>query len=155
MDIQHEILSFDANTGSILVRYFSKEVPDGLSYNIDLPVEGGVYPDSSEIEDLIVAMRPVGQLRRATNLKSINVPPHLILLPMAIPVVNSDKQAELRDQRNVLLAQSDWTQLTDAPLTDEERDVWVEYRQELRDLPEQEGFPDSIILPVFPQMEPR
>ena len=37
--------------------------------------------------------------------------------------------------RNRQLATSDWTQLPDSPLTDEERATWAKYRQELRDLP--------------------
>jgi hypothetical protein len=37
--------------------------------------------------------------------------------------------------RNLQLATSDWTQLLDAPLTDEKKAEWAKYRQELRDLP--------------------
>jgi len=47
------------------------------------------------------------------------------------------KQYVLRNQRNVLLNQSDWTQLPDADLTDKEKEAWVKYRQGLRDLPTQ------------------
>ena len=38
---------------------------------------------------------------------------------------------ELRDYRNLLLTQSDWTQLPDAPITNKEE--WAVYRQQLRD----------------------
>lgn len=41
----------------------------------------------------------------------------------------------LRSQRDMLLLQSDWTQLQDAPLTDAQRQSWATYRQSLRDLP--------------------
>jgi Phage tail assembly chaperone protein len=41
--------------------------------------------------------------------------------------------ANLRSDRNVLLAGSDWTQLADSPA--ETRAAWAEYRQKLRDLP--------------------
>ena len=42
---------------------------------------------------------------------------------------------ELRDKRNALLADSDFSQLADAPLTDAQKSEWAVYRQALRDLP--------------------
>ena len=52
-----------------------------------------------------------------------------------------------RDKRNMLLLESDWSQLPDSPV---DASVWATYRQELRDLPTQEGFPDTIVWPVKP-----
>ena len=40
---------------------------------------------------------------------------------------------KLRTERNLLLAESDWTQGADVPASI--KDAWVTYRQELRDLP--------------------
>jgi len=45
------------------------------------------------------------------------------------------------------LAISDWTQTPDAPV---DQQAWAEYRQELRDLPQQAGFPTEITWPVKP-----
>lgn len=42
----------------------------------------------------------------------------------------------LRLHRNNLLLDSDWTQLVDSPLTDEEKILWRLYRQNLRDFPQ-------------------
>jgi len=42
---------------------------------------------------------------------------------------------ELRKIRNALLRDSDWTQVNDSPLTDQEKQDWAIYRQALRDLP--------------------
>ncbi len=53
-------------------------------------------------------------------------------------------------QRNARLTACDWTQLADAPLTEEQRAAWATYRQELRDVPEQEGFPRRIAWPTPP-----
>jgi hypothetical protein len=50
---------------------------------------------------------------------------------------DESKQNVLRNQRNVLLSQCDWTQLPDADLTDKEKEAWLKYRQALRDLPTQ------------------
>jgi hypothetical protein len=42
---------------------------------------------------------------------------------------------QVRNQRDQLLAQSDWTQMADSPLSAEQKEAWATYRQALRDLP--------------------
>jgi len=54
-----------------------------------------------------------------------------------------------REQRNALLAASDWSVLPDAPVADQQ--AWIDYRQALRDVPEQEGFPTDIDWPTKPE----
>ena len=44
--------------------------------------------------------------------------------------------AKVRVERNNGLELSDWTQLPDSPLTEEKKAEWAEFRQKLRDLPE-------------------
>lgn len=41
----------------------------------------------------------------------------------------------VRDERNKKLLLSDWTQLSDAPITSEQKIAWTIYRQQLRDFP--------------------
>lgn len=53
-------------------------------------------------------------------------------------------------RRNAELSLTDWTQLSDVPMTEEKRAEWVAYRQALRDITEQSGFPDQIVWPVAP-----
>ena len=52
-----------------------------------------------------------------------------------------------RSQRDKLLAESDWTQVIDAPVNQE---AWAAYRQALRDIPQQEGFPATVVWPTQP-----
>lgn len=47
---------------------------------------------------------------------------------------NAETVDSLRDRRNVLLSQSDWTQSPDSPLTDAKKAEWRTYRQALRDI---------------------
>lgn len=49
----------------------------------------------------------------------------------------------LRQRRTGLLQASDWTQVPDAPLSDEAREAWRLYRQELRNLPTSQ--PDATL----------
>lgn len=53
-----------------------------------------------------------------------------------------------REQRNMLLAETDWTQAADVPQSI--KDKWVPYRQALRDVPQQAGFPETVVWPVKP-----
>ena len=46
-----------------------------------------------------------------------------------------------RETRNQLLAASDWTQMSDSPLTDEVKTSWATYRTALRNLPTNENWP--------------
>lgn len=57
------------------------------------------------------------------------------------------KEQEVRAVRDQLLKESDWTQTLDAPLREEEKEAWRVYRQALRDVPAQEGFPENVIWP--------
>lgn len=58
------------------------------------------------------------------------------------------KQSGIREQRNTLLKETDWTQLPDIPKAT--RDAYKVYRQALRDVPAQEGFPNDIVWPELP-----
>ena len=42
--------------------------------------------------------------------------------------------ADLRQRRNNLLSSSDWTQLPDTTLTNDEKTSWMNYRTELRNI---------------------
>lgn len=61
-----------------------------------------------------------------------------------------EKEITARNERNLKLTFSDWTQLEDAPLTAEQKKAWAAYRQSLRDVPDQAGFPDVIEWPEQP-----
>jgi hypothetical protein len=57
----------------------------------------------------------------------------------------TEQQANtVRSERDQKLEASDWTQVSDAPV---DQTAWAEYRQALRNVPQQEGFPWSVIWP--------
>ena len=56
--------------------------------------------------------------------------------------------AEIRKERDAKLTASDWTQVADAPV---DQAAWATYRQALRDIPEQSGFPNEVNWPTEPQ----
>lgn len=60
---------------------------------------------------------------------------------------------EVRAERDRRLTASDWTQLADAPLDDTAMVLWQSYRQALRDVPQQAGFPSAVEWPDIPANE--
>jgi hypothetical protein len=58
--------------------------------------------------------------------------------------------SKVRSQRDSLLVQSDWTQLSDAPLTDAQKAEWQTYRQALRDVPINNSAATSLEEVVWP-----
>lgn len=54
---------------------------------------------------------------------------------------------QVRFKRSRLLVKSDWTQAADAPV---DAAVWAAYRQALRDIPQQPGFPHNVEWPEVP-----
>lgn len=59
--------------------------------------------------------------------------------------------AQVRSQRDALIAQTDYLMMNDYPISAEDKILLVTYRQALRDIPEQEGFPSEVQWPVAPQ----
>jgi hypothetical protein len=63
----------------------------------------------------------------------------------AIP--DEEKAGQVRAERNDKLTASDWTQVADAPV---DKATWATYRQALRDITTQSGFPWTITWPDSP-----
>lgn len=64
-----------------------------------------------------------------------------------MPEATEQLVASVRYTRNRLLYESDWTQVLDAPV---DRQAWAAYRQSLRDITLQSGFPFDVTWPTPP-----
>jgi hypothetical protein len=74
----------------------------------------------------------------------------LILLPVSEDRKASrikNKADRVRQKRNKLLVDTDWTQLSDTVVN---KELWASYRQALRDISAQDGFPWTITWPIAP-----
>ena len=60
---------------------------------------------------------------------------------------DAEQTKVIRTQRDQLLKDSDWTQVADAPV---DKQAWATYRQALRDVTQQSGFPWTINWPTKP-----
>ena len=66
------------------------------------------------------------------------------VLGWTLEPLGADESRALRDN---LLSSCDWTQVADAPV---DQAAWATYRQALRDIPNQAGFPDNVTWPNKP-----
>lgn len=63
---------------------------------------------------------------------------------------DAEYASEAREKRNQLIAETDYMLMPDYPLSDAKRQALTVYRQALRDVPAQAGFPRRIDWPVKP-----
>lgn len=64
---------------------------------------------------------------------------------------DEEQAKNVRTQRTEKLRDCDWTQLDDTPMSNTQKADWAEYRQALRDVPDQAGFPWEVEWPVQPE----
>ena len=107
-----------------------------------------LYPNSEPLEDWIVA-----ENEGVTSISYWN--DSLGSEPTKSELENASEEAErtaklkiIRQQRNQLLAQTDWMSFSDSPTMP---DAWKKYRQDLRDLPASNSDPSKIIFPSKPE----
>lgn len=58
--------------------------------------------------------------------------------------------AEIKAERDSLLCATDYLVQPDYPITESQREEVKAYRQALRDVPQQEGFPENVVWPDKP-----
>jgi len=63
-------------------------------------------------------------------------------------IKDSERAVVVRRDRDIKLKECDWTQVADSPVN---KETWATYRQSLRDVPLQEGFPWTITWPTQPE----
>ncbi|WP_197062260.1 tail fiber assembly protein [Shewanella sp. ZOR0012] len=57
----------------------------------------------------------------------------------------------VRAKRDKMISETDWTQMSDSPLSVDKIEEFKVYRQALRDLPQSTDNPDEIVWPVKPE----
>lgn len=66
---------------------------------------------------------------------------------VAIPTTTLEElKAQKRAERDNILQSTDKFMLSDYPITEEEKGLWIKYRKYLRDLPEGSDFPNVEVL---------
>lgn len=120
--------------------YFSKSA-DGF-YNSDIVPEDKIPNDKIHITEQEHTDLMIGQEAGMEIYADDAGKPNL-----RVRVQPTMTAEDARQKREALLIDSDWTQMPDAPV---DKAAWATYRQALRDVPSQSGFPDAIVWPTKP-----
>lgn len=64
---------------------------------------------------------------------------------------NAELAERIRNKRNVLISETDFYLISDYPIDAKNLEELKVYRQALRDIPEQSGFPKDVIWPDVPK----
>ena len=69
-----------------------------------------------------------------------------VLVTLDRPLSSSSEYIaeQVRQERNVLRQETDWTQVSDLPFSDSKKTEWRTYRQALRDLPTHSNWPELL-----------
>jgi len=115
-------------------------------------VQTGSAPESQMEAMGSVALGGQGFIAREINPKTHRVSASGQIIKKLSKDIDAQEVAnaarKLRSMRTALLAQSDWTQMPDAPV---DQAAWREYRQALRDLPANTPDPRNINWPEAPK----
>ena len=136
----YEILSIDAQTGMMEVRY-THEGHTPVLVAVPLPRVG------QELADVVAAYAPLA-VWEAEEVAFADVEVGAsgeVDLSVVAPV--ADLAAQVRAERDLRLMQTDWIYLPDVT-PPQDIAAWEAYRQALRDVPAQPGFPFTLTWPL-------
>lgn len=141
----YKVLEFNEHTGQLTVQF------EG-SYNpiaIDIPIANNRYLEGEPLESYIEGLSPRWiQERQKAIIAGIDNVDAIKKLDTRTPdEIRRDKEIAIRTKRDNELRLSDWLVLPDTGFSEEAVSRFKKYRQELRDVPQQAGFPDNVIWP--------
>ena len=121
---------------------FPKNIPDNVLATFGVyPVQDTPQPPSDYTKNVIEGT-PANQGGWKRTWTVVNA------TAAEIQERTDSQAANVRAERDQKLVDTDWTQVADAPVS---KTAWAQYRQALRDLPAQSGFPHTITWPTKPE----
>jgi len=99
------------------------------------------FIDNDMVEAFVIGNLSI--LRQLSN-DYFSIDEEGVPLEAKYPESVSVKSDIVRNQRNTLLMESDWTQAADSPLSDDDKATWATYRTSLRNLTNHENWPELL-----------
>ncbi len=125
---------------------FFYQIADGRIWNVAVARFVDDVPSQAEVIPLRRggALGDVSYLRRTLEFYGYTVSDELL--------TDEDRAKAAREKRDQLLAETDYLLMPDYPISSEALVALKTYRQALRDIPEQSGFPKTIEWPSKPEV---
>jgi hypothetical protein len=151
----YKIVGFDTTNNIVSVQY--ADDTGGYHepvFSVKLPVENNLLPTGEQLDQIITDSRPHAYLEKLTA-ESSAVNHHDILALVQQPSVPDRNPLNapwdvILAERKRLLEISDWTQIPDNPMPEEQRQAWRVFRQELRDIPQKFTSSADVVWPTAP-----
>jgi hypothetical protein len=150
---------FDEDTGQIGVVFEGYENAPPIP--IAVPLDNtGKYLEGIALNNYVINFFPSWHVDKMNKIKrgipnadSLKAQAEVVRSAAPKPVVETteSKWEKIRALRNMRMFNSDWTQLSDSPLTDAKKQEWAVYRNLLRNIPTIYTSPDLVQWPVEPQ----
>jgi len=132
----YQIVGFNSANSNITLLVNGKQI------NFSLPIVDGLYPEGDALVSLLTTYANNVGVQQGSDTASNSASIQSLVTSLPDSIIATQARAK----RNGLLRQSDWSQLPDANV---DKAIWATYRQALRDLPLQKGFP-NIEMPTKP-----
>ena len=143
----YKIIKFDENTGMATVKFDNSTTPVAIK----LPIQDSQFLTGTELDFYIYGFRPAETVyENVSGIGNISEIQALIQEDPTPTMSDIEVSSLIREKRNNLLFKTDYTQLLDSPLSTELKEKFAVYRQQLRDITEQETFPKNISWPTNP-----
>jgi hypothetical protein len=152
LNIEYQLVDFNEVLGVVTVYFIrSKTVA-----KVDIPLEEGQYITGTTLDNYIMSWMPAPPANKdyrkvvsnAAYIKSLLTPHN------KLPESEVYLRRMIAERREQALRSCDWTQLPDVQevMPEEEKQRWKKFRQELRDITKQPGYPHKVYWPQRPYM---
>lgn len=81
--MEYTIVGFNKDYGTLVVKFTTTEYPEGLIFNVDIPISNGTYVTGETLTEHIMSFAPVGQVDRILEIKN-----NALDLPAGLTVID-------------------------------------------------------------------
>jgi len=115
--------------------------------------DGNLIPAPDGMESVSISDELASQFEASSEANLFLIDGSLKTLKQRLWIDNPDAITDgIRNTRNQLLQDSDWTQLVDSPLDSAAKSIWATYRQNLRDITENIDENGEVTFPTKPTL---
>ena len=151
MDYSYEILKIEPRHKFLTVRYFADGKddffknfnPTSFANDDIVGIIKNFFPTVKEHWEYQDGVDETASVLEVGNTATITYSD-----PSPVEATTEEKATIVRNHRNSLLFETDWMMMSDTPAPSQ---AWLDYRQALRDVTDQEGFPTTVTWPTKPE----
>jgi hypothetical protein len=139
----YTITNFFRETGQLTVKFIELDT----DITIDLPIIDNKFPEGDELDSYIKGFVPIWVIERKNNLSRVINTDYFSKYVALTDETVEERSKRLRELRDHALRECDWVMLPDTGFSSEAISRFKKYRQDLRDVPQQSGFPFDVEWP--------